>query len=726
MKSKILSIILLVFAMPAGVLFAQPLKETSFDWVKYSRIFIIDGYFYPLCPLIEFDAEKLAETMVDMHVNVVRMGTAGTCGHLIPGTEFGLAAGLGNRDLLKECIDASKPRGIKVVAYMSTGHCLNADQVKPEWAQKMTPEGEISRTWLYGNEKSPVCWNTPYRQAFFDYLRLVVSKYDIDGIYFDAWNEGYFWTGHKRVCYCDGCKKGFKEYSGEDLPYHVNSGDYTADENKTIALYRQWLYKVLAEEVFTETRRIIKSYKDIPLIYNINNPARIQKQDPLILQGSDGFLYERGKSIIERAEGVSLATTHGLAVWPYVGTYHPFPRRPIFSYEFGQEIYTSVAFGGSPVLFHSYFFVEHPESREIVKEAFGVFDRNEAYINGFRPDNFCAVVYNDADLPGHDIKGYLWDTNARLSSLGSFYACLSGHIQTTSMLKPDLDNMDVLSRYKVLYLPDITYLTEVQEKNIRRFVENGGGLVMTYATSLFDKNGKKRNDFALGDIAGIRHHKPSESMVDKLAETHDLGSVMDMYIKTRGGQKVIKSPLADGLIPLHLFQTVDVLPGSEVAADIVSRTEDQPVFPGLIVSRYGKGKVAYIPSEMGTLFMQTNISEFADFIKQVIEYVSPENIPYEIKAPKSTLISNMMVKGDSRVIHLINWPGTQSERMWQNVYHIPPVEKVEVMFRIPEGKRIKSVRTFVPVKFSRKKQNDILYITLSKVEKYQGVVIEME
>ncbi len=85
-----------------------------------------------------------------------------------------------------------------------------------------------------------------------------------------------------------------------------------------------------------------------------------------------------------------------------------------------------------------------------------------------------------------------------------------------------------------------------------------------------------------------------------------------------------------------------------------------------------------------------------------------------------------MVKEDTRVIHMVNWPGTQSERMWQNVYYIPPIENVKIKFIIPEGKEIKNVKTFVPVKFSQKRQKDVLDITLSKVEKYQGVIIEMK
>ena len=106
--------------------------------------------------------------------------------------------------------------------------------------------------------------------------------------------------------------------------------------------------------------------------------------------------------------------------------------------------------------------------------------------------------------------------------------------------------------------------------------------------------------------------------------------------------------------------------------------------------------------------------------------MSPDGLPYEIDAPPSSLITNMIVNGDKRVFHLINRTGPKNERMWQNVYYIPPVENVTIKFRIPEGKKIKTIISFVPVKFSQRQENNFLYITLPTVEKYQGIVIEME
>ena len=717
-------VLLTIAAAINGNTFAQPTKELNYEWLKHAHIFIIDGYTYPICPKLELNAEKLAETMADMHADVLRIATSGHCGWMIPGTQFKPSPDLGGRDILAECIAACKPRGIRVIPYIAASHTIKTSFINPDWAQKLSPDGNFSSHWSMGQKVTPVCFNSSYRQAFYDLVRTVVSKYDIDGIYFDSWASFYFFQGRERLCYCNGCIKGFKEATGMDLPYRENS-DYSPEELKIIDLYRKW-WKEELFKVFSETKRIIKSYKDIPLIYNINNPARITDSDFRILQGSDAFLYERGRSMIERAEGVSLATTHGLAVWPYVGTYDPSPRIPHYSYELGQEIFTSAAFGGSPILYHTYFFVEHPESRGIVRDAFRILDENDKYVKGFSSDKFCAVIWNNSDPPGHAVDEWLWDTNARLNSLGSFSSCIHKHIQTTSMLIQDLDNIDLLNKFKVLFLPDICYLTDTQTANITRFVEGGGGLVMTYATSLYDENGKKRSDFALGNLAGIKYHPPDSALTEKMSANLNFGSGWDLYMKTRTGQNVIKPPLADGLIPAHRYETVDVLPGGTIAADIVAGADSEAIAPGLVFSSYGKGKVAYISAATGAMFQQTGIVEYADFLKDVIEYVSPAKVPYEIEAPESTLITNMTVNGDKRVFHLITWTGNQNENMWQNVYYIPKIENVTIKFRIPDGKKIKNISSFVPVKLIQKQDKNILSITIPYIDKYQGIVIEME
>jgi uncharacterized lipoprotein YddW (UPF0748 family) len=108
--------------------------------------------------------------MVDMHANVLRIATSGHCGWMIPGTQFESSPDLGSRDILAECIAACKPRGIKVIPYINTSHTQKTSQIQPDWAQKLTPDGNYSSTWSMGEKVTPICFNSSYRQSFYNLI----------------------------------------------------------------------------------------------------------------------------------------------------------------------------------------------------------------------------------------------------------------------------------------------------------------------------------------------------------------------------------------------------------------------------------------------------------------------------------------------------------------------------------------------------------------------------
>ena len=60
-----------------------------------------------------------------------------------------------------------------------------------------------------------------------------------------------------------------------------------------------------------------------------------------------------------------------------------------------------------------------------------------------------------------------------------------------------------LSKYKVLVLANQDALSDEQVDQIRRFVENGGGLVATEETSMLTEWRRRRNKFALAEMFGV-------------------------------------------------------------------------------------------------------------------------------------------------------------------------------------------------------------------------------
>src|SRR3984893_9933656 len=709
-------LIVLFFATSSSPLFSQP-----YEWLNAARIFLVDAYQPPFAPKLEFNAEKLAQTMQDMHVNVVRMSSMGKYA-TVQGVRFSTHPDQGSRDLLAEMIAASKPRGIRVIPYISTGHKLAWSMVThdyPDYAQRTKPGGGPERDHMYvGEDMGAICWNTSYRQAYLDYVTHVVKDYDISGIYFDTWRPFYFWPG-KKLCYCDGCVKGFRKAAGLEIPWHENEADYSPEELKTIDKYHSWYHEELIG-ILHRVREIVKANKDIPLIYNIENPNKISHEDPRIIAAMDAFLYERSQSMLERAEGVSLAKTLGIQVIPYVGGYDNWPRIVNNQFDVQQQIFTTMMFGGIPIISQPYPYIDDKKNRRFVSFPFELMNKNEKLLSTLKNEPYVAVIYGSFDPEGHAKAGWWWKADARSATLGAFAACLYKHIQVTSAMPSLLDNPQQLAQYKVVYLADNFYLSPQQVKNIKQFVYDGGGLIVSYSTSLYDQNGKRNQSFDLQDLLKVKTIELPTALQNYQAM---IGGPNDLYLLSKKGSGDLDDKWRDQLLPVWYYEPVEVLEGGKIIMDIVTGDDQRPVLPGVVFSRYGKGKVLYSASSLESLYQSNGNPILKELIANFISAVSPAPQSFTLNAP-STLIANMTSSGNQYLLQLSNWTGNKYEKNHMMEDYIAPVSDVRVELKIP-GKTIVSVKSLTGSTFTMKKSGNGLELHLPRVNAYEGILINV-
>lgn len=703
-------------------------KPADMRWLQSARIFLVDAYGYPFTPDLEFDAQALAKTMVDVHANVVRMATMGKY-TTIQGVAFSRHPKQGKRDLLAETVAACKPRGIRVVPYISTMHKVAWSMVTrdyPQYAHVARPGGGPLRSHFgAGEDHGTVCWSTPYRRAYLDLIEHVVRDYEIDGIYFDSWTACYFWP-RPGTCYCDGCRKGFAASTGLEIPYHEKLTDYTPAEQAALHRYHTWYQDELVG-ILREVRRIVKRHRDIPLIYNINNPERLMGEDPRVPAQLDAFLYERSQSLLHRAEGVSLARATGLAIWPYVST-RLTSRVSTGGLNAQQEILVTAMFGGGPIVYNAYQFVRPTNDRGILRRPFGIIARHEDCFQGVENYPYVAVVWGTGGGSGRAHHKERPVNDVRSSTLGAFAACLRRHIQVASVLPDLLNDPARLARYKVLYLAGILNLTPEQIQNVREFVVAGGGLIVSHDCSLWRQEGApldrpvhifrlgfvpsapqlvRQERFALEDLIRVRPETPAGERAS-LIENHtaDYPGFHDLYLRVRSDSKVV---------PVFDYQPVVPLDGGVVSADIMAG-ESQPVLPGIVQSRHGKGRVAYIAPALESVFLQTNLRDLADIIANLVAWTSPEPAPFAVDAPDN-LIANLAVRDDLRVLHLTNWTGNKFEQPGLQETWLAPIENVRVRLRKPARR----IALLVEGKFAQKDLGDAIEITLPRVEAYQAI-----
>lgn len=731
---KIIILILPLILFLSAALNAQPShifdKDNRFDWILTARVFLLDAYQPPFAPELEYDAEVFADAMVEMNANVLRFGTMGKYA-TIQGVRFSTHPEQGERDFLRETIDACRKRGIKVVAYISTGHRLAWSMITedyPEYAHQSTPGGGPLRSHMYlGESHGTVCWMTPYREAYRDYVEHVVNNYDIDGIYFDAWFPNYFWTG-RRLCYCDGCREGIYKVAGIDMPYHENDNDYNREELAAIDKYHQWYLEEMMGILQEVTGIVRAGDKDIPMISNINDPERMASLHPEIINSMDAFLYERGRTILERAEGVTVPRSVGLHVWPYIGTYHNWPRLAWQGINYQQEIFTNLMFGGGSIIAQPTGYIEHADNRKYVSYPFGIIKDNEELFEGMESYPYVGVVfaYNSPDDHIHR-SWHQGVTNARTSTLGAFSACLFNHIQVSSISEFVLDNPEKLSRYNVIYLANIPHLSPQRIMNIHNYVYNGGNLIVSHAATLYDNNGKRQDRFCLEELIRVRPFSPG-GITGEIVENYwsMTGGPNDLYLLTTDeGNQLLGNQLHSRLFPLWIYEPVEVLPGARVLMNIVTGYDYQPVLPGVVYSEHGTGRVLYYASALESLYNSDGPDLLDELLSILVETTASEPAPYRIEAPAS-LISNMMVKDNKMLLHLTNWTGNKYEKPLRNEYYLAPVEDVRLQIRIPENRSIRSVSVLVETDFSTNFSGQTIELFIPRIDAYQGIVVELE
>jgi hypothetical protein len=105
------------------------------------------------------------------------------------------------------------------------------------------------------------------------------------------------------------------------------------------------------------------------------------------------------------------------------------------------------------------------------------------------------------------VRHYRWppqsgDT-ADDAARGVYHALVEARVPC-GFVHASLLNESDLGRFAVLVLPNVACLSALECDQIRAFVRNGGSLVATLESSLYDEAGKRRKDFGLADLFGVR------------------------------------------------------------------------------------------------------------------------------------------------------------------------------------------------------------------------------
>ncbi|PDM25899.1 hypothetical protein CP083_06655, partial [Candidatus Bathyarchaeota archaeon B24-2] len=650
-------------------------------------MFILDYHEYPFWK----DAKQIVSVLLKANSNAIRFPVI-VWGNTYYNSSFlPKYPGLGERDLLEEIVTECRKYGIKVIPYNHLGGVIHREvyRLHPEWSVRK-PDGSPERWHIH----YLCCLNNPsYRSAYQASVREIVKNYDVDAMYFDGPNFYSF-------CFCKHCKRLFYERYGFELPVKLSW-----DDRSMQLFFRQRSEEV--EKFFLSLNKEIKAVKDIPVLFN--PPGFLQRRlgmtvvpERLMKQVEGGLVSEVHRNLHDYMEILAM-TKAGVAMdgaaWCYCP---PGPYESLVTHDSLDTLlfgFTYLTHGGTPVIRELMAFMHDDTGIGMVRELFSMMEKYENLYFDFYPVRFIALLYSrqTAIYYGKDDP----EKRYNLHFMGAFKALTHSHQQFNFIFDEELTGEE-LKKYKVLFLANVACLSDEQVEAIKSFVLDGGGLIATQQTSLYDEEGYKREDFALKEVFGVSYEKNGK--VESYGE-------MVPYLEVAIDHPVVKDFPLGKRIPLSVpgwtpepAAYVDVKPmkGSMVVANLFLGSI--PIFgearepslqtgiklPGVVINLYGKGRSVYLASEVERHYLRSGLNSCLNLLSNAVEWASGNSKPLEISAPRC-VVTNLTCRGSRMALHVINYTGNMYETSAYKADYISTIRKLKAKVKVPPEKKVKEV-----------------------------------
>ena len=265
------------------------------------------------------------------------------------------------------------------------------------------------------------------------------------------------------------------------------------------------------------------------------------------------------------------------------------------------------------------------------------------------------------------------------------------------MVHDHLLDPEHLNRFKTLILPNIAALSTQQCSQLRAFVSQGGSLVASYETSLYDEWGVRRKDFGLADLFGTSFNaeQPGPLLNSYLLLNSEAAHAQALLVGLEDTPRIINgahcvsvTPLsASGSSPLMLVPPYPDLPMEEVFTRPVTTRQ-----PGVVVREFGQGRVVYFPADIDRTFWEVLDLDQSKLLRNAVLWATNEPAPVTVEGP-GVLDLSVWSQKRSMTVHLVNL--TNPMMMKGPLREVIPITAQQLTIRIPEGRRVAQVRLLV-------------------------------
>src|SRR5882724_6267113 len=317
--------------------------------------------------------------------------------------------------------------------------------------------------------------------------------------------------------------------------------------------------------------------------------------------------------------------------------------------------------------------------------------KNERYLRNEEPVARVALVYSQQTTTWYG--GPQARQKVEDYSLGMYHALIEARMPFEMLHDRTLDTG---GRFKLLLLPNIAALSSEQCAQIRRFVENGGSILATYETSLYDENGERRPDFGLADVFGVSWRKTLDGpipnsylRVEDIARRHPvMKGLEDAELLINGTYQLDVEPAARFDPPL--LTAIPQYPSLPMEKNIrsVKKTDK----PGIFLRTFGKGRVGYFPWDIDRVYWEVMVDDHGRLLRNAMDWALDEERPVTVAGP-GVLDVSVWKQKNSMTVHMVNLTNPMMMRpSFREMIASPPQQ---VRLRLPEGKRVSKVQFLV-------------------------------
>jgi hypothetical protein len=629
------------------------------------------------------------------------------------------SAWLGNSDPFGVLTAGCRAQGMRVVA-RTDPHAVR-DEVRlahPDWIST-TRAGQPLRHWA-----NPDLWVTcalgPYNFDFMNEVHHeIVAKYQVDGVFANRW------APQGGDCFCVNCQRNFNEATGLELARTNDPRDPAMRRRfvdwrkaRLTELWKKW--DATVQSANPKARFIpngppdLKTAGELADIQFTDNQARHGVATPW----SNGRRAKELRSVMGRRPIGGIFS---------VGLEEPYRWKDSVQSEPEIRLWVAegTANGMRPWMTKFSGVLYDRRWMPVVERIYQWHFAHERYLRNEMPLARVALLHSEQTAANH--PGAAQGDRHEDHMLGMYHALIESRVPFELVHEAFL-TPDRLDRFKLLILADAAALSDAQCAAIRDFVARGGSLLATFASSLYDAAGVRRDNFGLADVFGVsfggRIDGPMQNSylsLDADASTgrrHPILQGLDDTPRIINGVfRLDVRPTIAFPSPLTLVPSYPDLPMEDVYPR-VTHTDTRELF----LRTVGNSRIVYIPWDIDRTFWDVMCVDHGRLLRNAIRWAANEPQPVEVEGP-GLLDVTAWRQRDSMTVHLVNL--TNPMMMKGPLRETIPVGPQRVRVRLPAQTRARRVHLLTAGTSPRVEESgNVVTVVVPSVDVHEVVAID--